>query len=58
MLYAAYGAEIRSMGRVRWFDVNSTEPMTGPSPICAFILSRNDRHRKLSPDLKLPLEAR
>lgn len=38
MLLAAAGAEIRSMGRVRWLEVDSREPMKGPSPICAFIL--------------------
>ena len=38
MHLAAAGAEIRSMGRVRWLDVDSKEPMPGPSPICAFIL--------------------
>ena len=34
----AAGAEIRSMGRVRWLDTETREPMKGPSPICAFIL--------------------
>lgn len=38
MLLAAAGAEIRSMGRVRWLDTESGAPMKGPSPICAFIL--------------------
>lgn len=32
------GAEVRSMGRVRWHEVDSKQPMPGPSPICAFIL--------------------
>ena len=34
----AAGAEIRSLGRVRWREVESGEPMPGPSPICAFVL--------------------
>ena len=38
MLLAAAGAEIRSLGRVRWQEVDTGEPMKGPSPICAFIL--------------------
>lgn len=38
MHLAAAGAEIRSLGRVRWLDVETGEPCTGPSPICAFIL--------------------
>jgi len=38
MLLAARGAEIRSLGRVRWREVESGEPMLGPSPICAFVL--------------------
>jgi len=38
MLLAAAGAEIRSLGRVRWLEVETGEPMKGPSPICAFIL--------------------
>ncbi len=32
------GAEMRSMGRVRWIEANSGEPCKQPSPICAFIL--------------------
>ena len=32
------GAEIRSLGRVKWLEVETGEPMRGPSPICAFIL--------------------
>lgn len=32
------GAELRSMGRVRWLDVDTREPMKGPSPITGFIL--------------------
>lgn len=32
------GAELRSMGRVRWLEADTKEPMTGPSPITAFIL--------------------
>lgn len=38
MHLAAAGAEIRSMGRVRWLDTESREPCQDPSPICAFIL--------------------
>ena len=32
------GAELRSMGRIRWLEVDTKEPMPGPSPITAFIL--------------------
>lgn len=32
------GAELRSMGRIRWLEVDSKEPMPSPSPITAFIL--------------------
>ncbi len=38
MHLAAAGAEIRSLGRVRWLEVDTEQPMKGPSPICAFIL--------------------
>ena len=38
MLLARAGAEIRDMGRVRWLEADTGEPMQGPSPICAFIL--------------------
>lgn len=38
MHMAAAGAEIRSLGRVRWLEADTREPMPGPSPICAFIL--------------------
>lgn len=38
MLLAGAGAEIRSMGRIRWLDVETKEPCKSPSPICAFIL--------------------
>ena len=38
MLLAQAGAEIQSLGRVKWLEVDSGEPMKGPSPICAFIL--------------------
>lgn len=34
------GAELRSMGRVRWQDVETHEPMKSPSPITAFILRK------------------
>ena len=42
MRLAAAGAEIRSMGRVRWLDVETGEPCKSPSPICAFILNRQE----------------
>lgn len=32
------GAEIRSMGRVRWLEVKTKEPYKSPSPISCFIL--------------------
>ena len=33
------GAELRSLGRVRWLDASTKEPMrTTPSPTCCFIL--------------------
>lgn len=32
------GAELRSMGRVRWLEADTKEPCKGPSPICCFIL--------------------
>lgn len=32
------GAELRSMGRVKWLEADTKEPMKGPSPICCFIL--------------------
>ncbi len=38
MHMAAAGAEIRSLGRVKWLEADSKKPMPGPSPICAFIL--------------------
>jgi hypothetical protein len=38
MLLAAAGAEIHSMGRVKWLDADTRKPMPGPSPICAFVL--------------------
>lgn len=38
MLLAAAGAEIKSLGRVKWLDTVTGEPMKSPSPICAFIL--------------------
>lgn len=38
MHLAAAGAEIRSLGRVRWLEADSKKPVSSPSPICAFIL--------------------
>jgi hypothetical protein len=32
------GAELRSLGRVRWLEVDTGEPTKNPSPITAFIL--------------------
>lgn len=32
------GAELRSLGRVRWIDALTQEPTKQPSSICAFIL--------------------
>jgi len=32
------GAELKSMGRIKWLDIETKEPMKGPSPICCFIL--------------------
>ena len=32
------GAELRSMGRVRWLEVNTKEPWKGPTSITCFIL--------------------
>jgi hypothetical protein len=37
------GAEVRSLGRVKWLHTVTREPMKGPSPITAFIL-RNRPH--------------
>lgn len=44
MHLAAAGAEIRSLSRVRWLEVDTGEPMKGPSPICAFILRGENVH--------------
>lgn len=41
MLLAEAGAEIRSMGRIRWLEAETGEPCRSPSPICAFILRGN-----------------
>jgi hypothetical protein len=32
------GAEARSLGRVRWIEVNTNEPMPSPNPVTCFIL--------------------
>lgn len=32
------GAELRALGRVRWLEVETNEPMPDPTPICCFIL--------------------
>ena len=38
MHLAAAGAEIVSLGRVRWLDTETGDPCKSPSPICAFFL--------------------
>ncbi len=38
MLLAEAGAEIRSMGRIKWLEAETKEICKTPSPICAFIL--------------------
>ena len=38
MHLAAAGAEIKSLGRVKWLETETQEPVGSPSPICAFIL--------------------
>ena len=32
------GAELRSLGRVKWLEVDTNEPMKSPSPITGFYL--------------------
>ena len=32
------GAELHTLGRVRWRESTTGEPMAGPSPICCFVL--------------------
>lgn len=32
------GAELSSLGRVKWVSADTGEPMAGPSPICQFVL--------------------
>ena len=32
------GAELRSLGRVRWLEAETKEPQSNPSPICCFVL--------------------
>lgn len=32
------GAELRSMGRVKWIEVETGQPCKGPSPITCFVL--------------------
>ena len=38
MHLAGAGAEIISLGRVKWLETETKEPVGSPSPICAFIL--------------------
>ena len=35
------GAELRSLGRVKWLEVETKEPMKGPSSITGFYLKGN-----------------
>ena len=42
MHLAAAGAEIISLGRVKWLDTETREPYKSPSPICAFILNSRE----------------
>ena len=35
------GAKLRSLGRVRWLEVKTKEPMKSPSPITGFYLPSN-----------------
>jgi len=37
------GAELRSLGRVRWLDVDSGEPSPAPGPITYFILKGHNK---------------
>ena len=37
------GAELRSLGRVRWLDVDSGEPCPAPGPITYFILKGHNK---------------
>jgi len=42
------GAELRSMGRIRWLHTETNEPCKDPSPITAFILrGKNDPQEEL-----------
>ena len=34
------GAKLRSLGRVKWLEVDTKEPMKAPSPITGFFLER------------------
>ena len=35
------GAKLRSLGRVKWLEVDTKEPMKAPSPITGFFLKGN-----------------
>jgi len=37
------GAELRSLGRVRWLEAETREPQGNPSPICCFVLRGKGR---------------
>jgi hypothetical protein len=37
-LLVGAGAEVRAMGRVKWLEADTKEPIQKPSTICAFIL--------------------
>ena len=38
MHLAAAGAQVVPLGRVKWLEADTLDPMPGPSPICAFVL--------------------
>lgn len=43
------GAELHSLGRVRWREATTGEPMDGPSPICCFVLRGMKLRTAVSP---------
>jgi hypothetical protein len=52
------GAEVRSLGRVKWLHTVTREPMKGPSPITAFILRSRPAPSPESQDtIKIPQHA-
>jgi hypothetical protein len=40
------GAELRSLGRVQWLEVETKKPMKGPSPICCFVLKHKEEENE------------